>query len=201
MLQQLTAEAIHLYLTSSNRNDSYKADVSGLSTFDPATDAVANVTTVGSVTGAVTTDAASRIASQADVSLLATAASVSDVDAVVDANKVILDKLDAAMEADGAVHRFTTNALEQAPTGSGGGGGQAGSGAIQHEITVNVGGSPEAGVDVWVSTDAAGSNVVAGTLVTDAFGNVTFSLDAGSYYLWAQKAGVNFTNPTSFTVS
>ena len=106
-------------------------------------------------------------------------------------------KIDTSMEQDGSVYRFTTNALEQAPTGSG----QSGSGAIEHEITVNVGGSPEAGVDVWVSTDAAGNNIVAGTLVTDAFGNATFSLDAGSYYLWAQKAGANFTNPTSFTVS
>jgi hypothetical protein len=47
------------------------------STFDAASDAVANVTTVASVTNAVTTDAASRTASQADVSALATAASIS----------------------------------------------------------------------------------------------------------------------------
>ena len=80
-------------------------------------------------------------------------------------------------------------------------GSAVGSGSTSHEITVNVGGNPEAGVDVWVSTDAAGTNVVAGTLVTDAFGKATFSLDPGPYYLYAQKAGVNFTNPTSFTVS
>ena len=43
--------------------------------------------------------------------------------------------------------------------------------------------------------------MVAGTLVTDAFGKATFMLDAGSYYLWAQKAGTNFTNPTTFSVS
>lgn len=47
----------------------YKADVSGLSTFDPATDAVANVT---NVTNPVATDTASRNASKADVSALAT---------------------------------------------------------------------------------------------------------------------------------
>lgn len=50
----------------------YKADTSGLSTFDPATDTVANVTTTGSVTAAVTTDTASRDASKADVSGLST---------------------------------------------------------------------------------------------------------------------------------
>jgi hypothetical protein len=76
-----------------------------------------------------------------------------------------------------------------------------GAGAVSHEVTINVGGSPESGVDVWVSTDLAGSNVVAGTLSTDAFGKATFSLDVGSYYLWVQKAETNFSNPTSFTVS
>lgn len=52
------------------------ASIAALNNFDPATDTVANVTTVGSVTNSVTTDAASRTASQADVSGLATAASI-----------------------------------------------------------------------------------------------------------------------------
>ena len=160
--------------------------IAALNDFDPATQTV-------------TTDAASRTASQADVSALATAAALTTTDAVVDSNKVILDKVDSALEADGPVHRLTTNALEQAP--SGGSGDAIGSGSTSHEVTVNVAGSPEAGVDVWVSTDSAGTNVVAGTLVTDAFGKATFMLDPGTYYLWAQKAGSNFTNPTSFTVS
>ena len=50
-------------------------------------------------------------------------------------------------------------------------------------------------------TVAEGTNVSAGVLVTDAFGNATFLLDAGTYYLWAQKSGYNFPNPTQFTVS
>lgn len=52
------------------------ASIAALNNFDPATDTVANVTTVGTVTNSVTTDAASRTASQADVSGLATAASI-----------------------------------------------------------------------------------------------------------------------------
>jgi hypothetical protein len=52
------------------------ASIAALNDFNPATDTVANVTTVGSVTNPVTTDAASRTASQADVSALATAASI-----------------------------------------------------------------------------------------------------------------------------
>ncbi|MFW9871901.1 MAG: hypothetical protein ACFFG0_02285 [Candidatus Thorarchaeota archaeon] len=43
-----------------------------------------------------------------------------DKDDEVDAVKTVTDKLDTAMELDGAVYRFTTNALEQAPSGSGG---------------------------------------------------------------------------------
>jgi hypothetical protein len=38
------------------------------------------------------------------------------------ARATALDKLDSAMEQDGAVYRFTANALEQAPTGAGGAG-------------------------------------------------------------------------------
>src|SRR4029077_16181160 len=39
----------------------------------------------------------------------------------VDAVKFSTDHLSSAMEADGAVYRFTTNALENAPAGGGGG--------------------------------------------------------------------------------
>jgi hypothetical protein len=52
------------------------ASIAALNDFNPATDTVVNVTTVGSVTNPVATDAASRTASQADVSALATAASI-----------------------------------------------------------------------------------------------------------------------------
>lgn len=43
------------------------------------------------------------------------------VDTEVAAIKGVTDKLDTALEADGGVYRFTTNALEQAPVGGGGG--------------------------------------------------------------------------------
>lgn len=191
------------------------ASIAALNDFDPTTQTV-------------TTDAASRTASQADVSGLATAASIAalndfdpateqvvasnmrgtdnantiapvDVSADVTAVKAVVDKLDTAMQLDGAVYQFTTNALERAPAS--GSGGVVGPGAISHTVTVNSGGNPVDGAEVWVSTDSSGNNVVAGTLTTDAFGKATFMLDAGSYYLWAQRSGVNFTNPTAFTVS
>ena len=75
-----------------------------------------------------------------------------------------------------------------------------GSGAVAKTVTITNGASPLDGVEVWVSTDAGGSNVVAGTLSTNSFGQVTFMLDAGNYYVWTQLAGYNFTNPTSITV-
>jgi len=62
-----------------------------LNNFDPASDTVANVTTVASVSGAVgsvtapvTTDSASRTASQADVSALATSAALATAQADLD---------------------------------------------------------------------------------------------------------------------
>jgi len=51
-------------------------------------------------------------------------------------------------------------------------------------------GLPVADGDVWVSTDAAGANVIAGTLQTNSLGKATFMLDTGvTYYLWGQKDG------------
>lgn len=65
---------------------------------------------------------------------------------------------------------------------------------------------PIEGVDVWISTDIAGANVIWNG-VTDAFGvardgasNLPW-LDAGSYYFWSQKVGYTFTNPDLEVVS
>lgn len=80
--------------------------------------------------------------------------------------------------------------------------GATGSGAISYPIEVeDQAGNPIDGVEVWVTTDSAGNNVVAGTLTTDALGIVTFMLDSGSYYLWRQHGNYNFSNPYAFTVS
>jgi len=79
--------------------------------------------------------------------------------------------------------------------------GGAGSGALSVTVTVNDENSlPLDGVECWITTDSAGTNVVAGTLSTSALGVVTFMLDAGAYYLWRQLSGYNFTIPTAITV-
>jgi len=68
-----------------------------------------------------------------------------------------------------------------------------GAGAIAWPYTLTVNGMPCADAEVWVTTDEAGNNVVASGR-TDAFGVVTFYLDAGTYFVWARKAGVNITD-------
>jgi hypothetical protein len=62
-------------------------------------------------------------------------------------------------------------------------------------------GNPMDNVQIWITTDEAGSNVVAGALYTNTAGEATFMLDAGTYYVWREKGGFNFTNPQSWTVS
>lgn len=62
-----------------------------------------------------------------NVAIMLTAAGIYDIvsgsygnaaiKAVLDDAKAVTDKLDSAMEADGAVYRFTQNALEMAPSG------------------------------------------------------------------------------------
>jgi hypothetical protein len=64
-----------------------------------------------------------------------------------------------------------------------------GAGALQRTIGVTVGGNPLEGASVWVATDAAGTNVVAGPLTTNSQGVVTVLLDAGTFYVWVQKDG------------
>ena len=66
--------------------------------------------------------------------------------------------------------------------------GVAGPGALQRTVGVSDGSDPM-GARVWVSTDAAGANVIAGPLVTDSFGVVTLLLDAGTYHAWVRKDG------------
>ena len=79
--------------------------------------------------------------------------------------------------------------------------GASGSGAITwtYTITDSVHGLPIAGVNVWVTTDSAGNNVIA-SAQTNVSGIATFYLDAGTIYVWAAKPGYNFSNPVQETV-
>lgn len=61
--------------------------------------------------------------------------------------------------------------------------------------------NPLDGVSVIVRTGTSAALIPSATGMTDAFGNVTFMLDPGTYYIWCQRAGINFTNPTAITVT
>ena len=78
----------------------------------------------------------------------------------------------------------------------------SGAGAISYSYTLTDAddGTPIDGAEVWVTTDAAGVDVVASGS-TNSFGVVTFMLDAGAYYFWRKCSGYNFNNPDLETVS
>lgn len=76
----------------------------------------------------------------------------------------------------------------------------AGSDQCTLTITDDDSDDPIADADVWISTDADGAVIVAGTKQTNDDGEVLFLLDAGlEYFLWMQKAGTNPINGRSFT--
>jgi hypothetical protein len=78
----------------------------------------------------------------------------------------------------------------------------AGAGAIQTTVTITNSqtSQPIAGAAVWVTTDSGGTNVVAGSLNTNAQGVVTFFLNHGTYCVWCADPGFSANNPTAITV-
>ena len=204
------AATIYSYFTGSNRQDTFKA--TGFNTVAPDNASIANIladtnelqtnqgdwlTATGFATvnpdntsiSLILADTNELQGNQGDWATATGFATVNPDNSSIAAIKAKTDSLTFTI-----ANQVDANAVT-------GGGQPIGSGAISHTITVNIDGNPAPSVDAWVTTDAAGTNVVAGTLVTDNAGQVTFQLDAGSYYLWCQRSGVNFSNPTAFTVS
>lgn len=76
----------------------------------------------------------------------------------------------------------------------------AGATEFTYTVTNSATGLPIEGVEVWISTDAAGANVVWNG-DTDAFGVARDDagglpwLDPGTYYFWSQLGGYTFPNP------
>lgn len=158
-------------------------------------DLSALITTVDGVVNAIKAKTDNLIANPADESLLeayissetaglATSAALGMVSSVV-------NTLPSAAEIDAQL---------SGTHGAGTWGNATGGGAVLETVTVTVSGLPRDGVEVWVTTDEAGLNLVANG-VTDALGQVDFMLDPGTYYVWKQLAGVNFTNPQTTVVS
>lgn len=78
----------------------------------------------------------------------------------------------------------------------------AGPGGIKfvYTLTDSVTANPIADCLIWVTTDTAGTSRVTSAR-TDALGQVTFYLDAGTYYIWRQKSGYAFVNPDTEVVA
>jgi hypothetical protein len=77
-----------------------------------------------------------------------------------------------------------------------------GSGAALKTIRIrDTEGNPAIGAEVWLTSDEAGANVIAGVAVTDDAGEVNFLVDVGTtYWVWAKSADVAIDNPTEWLV-
>lgn len=94
---------------------------------------------------------------------------------------------------DGGVSQFSTNALENAPSSSGGGGGLTGANVVT--ITVNDGTTVLEGAKVRLKEGVLGT----GVLATNVSGVVTFSVDNATWQVSITKPGYTFT-PTTLVV-
>lgn len=78
----------------------------------------------------------------------------------------------------------------------------AGLGSVVTTLTVqSTANQPVPMCSVWITTDSAGRNVVAGALPTNVNGQVVFLLDPGNYFIWRRHPSVAFENPKILTVT
>ncbi len=106
--------------------------------------------------------------------------------------KAVTDKLDGMIEDDGG-DQFTEKALSQAPSGGGGGGEIDGANTVT--ITVDDGENPVDGARVRVTL-----GVQSQVKLTDAAGEVAFTLDDGTWSVGVTRIGYVF-DATSLVVS
>ena len=161
-------------------------------------------------------------------------------DLLIDSIKTVTDKIDTAMQTDGAVYQFTTNALENAPSGGGGGDATAANQTIIINHLTGIKGATFSGATdsleairdrgdaAWVTggglsgsntalitvRDGSGNNIVDAYVdifdsgntsfqqrfITNSSGQVTFSINDGTWYIRILKSGYTFT-AVSFVVS
>lgn len=77
-----------------------------------------------------------------------------------------------------------------------------GPGATACKVVIKANGIPIPQALVWLTSDPAGTTVVAGSLLTDSNGIVTFMLTVSNlYYLWMRKDGENPILGQSYTAT
>ena len=80
--------------------------------------------------------------------------------------------------------------------------GDAGPSTLTQRIIVKTStGTRIGGAEVWITSDAAGQNMIAGILSTNDQGEVDFRLTAGTYYVWRAHEDHTFSNPQSLVVA
>lgn len=185
-------------LANTDNAGTFKADVSGVSTLDPAGVRAA----VGMAAANLDTQMSAKpTAAQVRTEMEGAGTKLSSVYTTVQAN------LDAKVSEAGAgselitdIHsRVMTNLDAKVSTI----GGAAGQGDIWYPIMVTENGlstgKPVPDADVWITTDKAGSNVIAGKLQTKANGIAWFMLEHSiQYYAFAQKSGNTFMSGVLF---
>jgi hypothetical protein len=79
----------------------------------------------------------------------------------------------------------------------------AGTGSVGITLTqTDSSGNPVPEASLWVTTDLAGQNIVAGPVITTVSGiTPTLNLNPGTYYSWSSHTDYTFTNPSKFTVT
>jgi hypothetical protein len=152
-----------------------------------ATQATAGATSAATAATQSTTAAtqATTAATQSTTAATQSTAAASSSAAV----KVVTDKLATGIELDGAVYRFTANALEQAPAGGGGGGGGDATLANQEIIIESLNALNEAG-GVVMSSPVATTGLL--TLVR---GDDYYSAD-GAALEWTSTEWPDLTGAT-----
>jgi hypothetical protein len=189
MVAEVTAILVDTGTTLDGKVDAVKADTAAI-LVDTGTTLDGKITVIDGIVDDILVDTGTSIpATLAGLGITTppTAAAIADAvwDEVVTSGHAV---------GNSAAVKLTTAAAGLATA-------QAGLGAIAKVVTVTVPDVPLQGCDVWVTSDEAGTTVVAGTLQTNASGKVTFYLDAGTYYVWQQKTGYNFTNPDTLVVT
>ena len=80
-----------------------------------------------------------------------------------------------------------------------------GTGSGSNDVTLTVAdasSNPVAEATVYVTSDLAGQEIVAGPVITNVSGvTPTLKLNVGTFYQWATHDGYSFTTPVKFTVS
>ncbi len=169
-------------------------DLSGLSTFDPTSDVVAHVTLVDTCT----TNSDMRGTDNATLASVWTNTKAGYLDTAISSVLAATDFWGIALPGaytSGEAGYILAGIKTKVDT-------LGGAGAITwtYTVTDSSTGLPISDVDIWVSTDVSGANIVA-TGKTNTSGVCTFYLDAGTYYIWSQKSGYSFTNPDTEVVA